>query len=269
MLAAGIVSGVCPRQFMAGINTGNERLGNRAFLRWVRTLHTGEQDTDQPLTQLKRLQQTFGNLDNRGVCDHPNGSVASPASTAGPLQLMPKKRKKRGEPGVERIPETGSATTPEVPPGPGAQAEPEQQVTLPQEEPKETAASGENKKKKSRVQVALNSLRAAGVESFKRYVDEEITATDSLRSLRERIGRADNLKDNRDKAITVVDARLRALDPEPVLATPEAAGPGTGQRRTCPGTNKDSPDPEGTSAVRLLYPGRRPGSQPPAQIWVG
>ena len=35
MVAAGILGGASPLQFLPGINAGSAQLGNRAFLRWV------------------------------------------------------------------------------------------------------------------------------------------------------------------------------------------------------------------------------------------
>ena len=62
--------------------------------------------------------------------------------------------------------------------------------------------------------MALNTLRTEGVESFRRYVDEEISITDSLRGIRDRIIRAGDLGGIKDAALGIVAARLRALDPE-------------------------------------------------------
>ena len=178
-LSTGILSGASALQFMAGIDAGSEQLGNRAFLRWVGELYTGVQDTDTH-------------------------------TVSGPLQFMPKKQKAELTAESEELPEASAE--------PGAKAKPE--ITLPQEDPKDTAPSGKRKKKKkSKVQVALNILRSGGMQAFKQYIDEEITATDSLRRIRERIGRALDLDDRKEAASRVVDERLRALDPETLPST--------------------------------------------------
>ena len=178
-LSTGILNGASALQFMAGIDAGSEQLGNRAFLRWVGELYTGVQDTDTH-------------------------------TVSGPLQFMPKKQTAELTVESEELPEASAE--------PGAQAEPE--ITLPQEDPKDTAPSGKRKKKKkSKVQVALNILRSGGMQAFKQYIDEEITATDSLRRIRERIGRALDLDDRKEAASRVVDERLRALDPETLPST--------------------------------------------------
>ena len=83
MVAAGILGGVSPLQFLPGINAGSAQLGNRAFLRWVEGLRargqvpdthemaaSGLQGTGQPLTHLGRLQQAFGHHDIRGMREH-------------------------------------------------------------------------------------------------------------------------------------------------------------------------------------------------------
>ena len=178
-LSTGILSGAPALQFMAGIDAGSEQLGNRAFLRWVGELYTGVQDTDTH-------------------------------TVSGPMQFMPKKQKAELTVESEELPEASAE--------PGAQAEPG--ITLPQEDPKDTAPSGKReKKKKSKVQVALNILRSGGMQAFKQYIDEEITATDSLRRIRELIGRALDLDDRKEAASRVIDERLRALDPETLPST--------------------------------------------------
>ena len=158
---------------------GSEQLGNRVFLRWVGELYTGVQDTDTH-------------------------------TVSGPLQFMPKKQKAELTVESEELPEASAE--------PGAKAEPE--IALPQEDPKGTAPSGKRKKKKkSKAQVALNILRSGGMQAFKQYIDEEITATDSLRRIRELIGRALDLDDRKVAASRVVDERLGALDPETLPST--------------------------------------------------
>ena len=90
------------------------------------------------------------------------------------------------------------------------------------------------KKKKPRVQVALNTLRAEGVEAFKSYIDAEIREAELLHTLAERIGRAQNLGDNKESARREVEDRLRILDPEAVAGAPEAAVPGPEPGRAVP-----------------------------------
>ena len=210
-MTAGISSGISPLQFMDCIQVGNRQLGNRAFVRWVGELRSREQDPG--------IQQVAGS----GL-QEPGRSLTRQA----PLQLMSKRKKKKGEPVVVETSGETSEATPEAPSGPGAQAE--LQAPLPQEGPKETAEPGEKKKKKkSRVQVALNTLRAEGVEAFKRYIEEEITVVDSLCNMRDRINRAENLRRIKEAALGVVEERIRALDPGAGLATPEEVGPGLGQ----------------------------------------
>ena len=80
---AGIRGGISPLQFMDSIDTGNRKLGNRAFLHWVGQLHgcgqgreaheiaaQGLQGPDRPLTHLDTLQRAFGRHDIRGMREH-------------------------------------------------------------------------------------------------------------------------------------------------------------------------------------------------------
>ena len=83
MVAAGILDGAPPLQFLPGINAGSAQLGNRVFLRWVEGLRarrhfpdtheiaaSGLQGAGQPLTHLGRLQQAFGHHDIREMREH-------------------------------------------------------------------------------------------------------------------------------------------------------------------------------------------------------
>ena len=224
-MAAGILGGVTPREFRAGIDAGHHRLGNRAFLRWVGELRGSGQSAQSLADE---------------VAAGPMPPAVSRVAAPGPLQLMPKKKKKVGQSASAATSEAGGTamsgadmeTMPESEaPAPGAA------VTLPQSEPEPgvAAAPGQKKKKKkSRVQVALNTLRAEGVEAFKSYIDTEIREAELLHTLAERIGRAQNLGDNKESVRRVVEARLRVLDPESVPVIAQAAGPGPELGRTGP-----------------------------------
>ena len=210
-LAAGIRSGVSPLQFKAGIDAGNEQMGNRAFLRWVEGLQAGGQDRDT-------LEITPPGMQGR----------ESSLTDIAPLQLMSKRRKKKGVSVLEGTPEgvskampkADAATAPEpeakleMPPGTRAQAGSEAELPLPWEESRETAVAVEKKKKKkSRVQVALNTLRAEGVEQFGRYIEAEIGEAELLRTLTERITRAQDLEARQEAVLRIVEERMRRLDP--------------------------------------------------------
>ena len=205
-VAAGILNGVSPMQFVNGINAANQALGNRAFLQWV-------------------------------------GEVQSGGEGA-PLQLMGKKKKKQGAVEVEAGTGeqaagaqgvTGSEAEGTVAPGPDT-AQPQAPGAVPgvETEPVEGAAGGAKKKKKiSRVQMALNTLRAEGVAAFGAYIEAKIGEPELLRTLVERIMRADDLGGVRREALEVVEGRLHLLDPLlPRVAGPEwAVGrPGAGGR---------------------------------------
>ena len=210
-LAAGIRSGVSLLQFKAGIDAGNEQLGNRTFMRWVEGLHAGGQDRDTREITPPGVQG-------------PDPSLADIT----PLQLMSKRRKKKEvsalkeilEGASEAMPKAGAATAPEpeakleIPSVAHAQAGSEAKVPLPREESREAAVAVEKKKKKkSRVQVALNTLRAEGVEQFGRYIEAEIGEADLLRTLTERITRAQDLGVRQAAALRTVEERMRRLDP--------------------------------------------------------
>ena len=204
-LVSGLQNGVAPAQFMHSIDIASHQLGNRAFMHWVGALQAGGVD----------------------VADRDGGAHNDPP--AAPLQLMPKKRKKKTgttetpEALQEELPENVAVTL-ETPAEPGAVAGPEPEETSLQAGPEGAAvAKKKKKKKKSRVQVALNTLRAEGVETFQRYIEAEVGETGLLRDLTERIYRAQDLENVRDAALGVVAARLRALDPQAGAATSQPA----------------------------------------------
>ena len=155
-----------------------------------------------------------------------------------PLQLMPKKKKKKTVSAVEeRSEETAAAggsaclepdggTMPasvagqpgaSVPlPGLGGQVRAEPEVPMSRKEPEESAVGGEKKKRRKpgRVQVALNTLRKEGLNSFREYIEAEIGEMDLLRRLAERIMRAEDLGGIKAEAVAQVEALRRLLDPE-------------------------------------------------------
>ena len=184
-LVAGMRGGVDEREFRAGIEAGQRMLGNRVFMHWVGELQCGEQE-------------------------------------AAPLQLMGKKKKRQAapdKPGSEAVPDSagktagagkveGEGAAPEGEKKPGA-GDP-----LPQPGAQAAALPVEKKKKKSRVQVALNTLRGeGGVAAFGKYVDAEIGEAALLRILVERINRAADLGDVRKAALGIVEGRLEEPDP--------------------------------------------------------
>ena len=153
------------------------------------------------------------------------GRTLSLARAPGPLQMMPKKKKKRSgaaahEADTQQEAQAGATGQVEVETGP----EPPTPVTSPgQEIPGEPgAAAGKKKKKKSRVQVALNTLRSEGVEALGGYIETEIGETELLRNLVERIKRAQDLEAVRDAALEIVEGRLRSLDPQSGAAMTQA-----------------------------------------------
>ena len=210
-VAAGILGGVCPQQFMDSINTGGGQLGNRAFLHWVGELYAAGRGGETHAVAAQSLQ-----------------NPGSPLTHHAPLQLMPKKKKKQGGSTAEGVPERVSEATPEAPPGPGAQAE--SQAPLPQEGPREATIPGEKKKKKKpRVQVALNILRVEGLEEFKSYIEAEVGEPVLLQTLTERITRAQDLGDKKDAALRAVEERMGVLGLEGVPPAPQAAAHRQGQ----------------------------------------
>ena len=209
-LVSGLQNGVAPAQFMHSIDIASHQLGNRAFMHWVGALQAGGVD----------------------VADRGAGAQDDPP--AAPLQLMPKKRKKKT--GTTETPEALQEEPPEIvaatletPAEPGAGVGPEPEETSLQAGPEGAAVAKKKKKKKSRVQVALNTLRADGVEAFQRYIEAEIGETGLLRDLTERINRAEDLENVRDAALGFVAARLRALEREAGTAMQQAAVPGQGE----------------------------------------
>ena len=192
-----------PADFMDTVDVASRQLGNRAFMRWVEALRAAGPGA-RPGTDAARGAQ---------------GPNCAPAH-AGMLQFMPGKHRKKGKPAPQeapQVPETAQATSAagitdlpirQPPPQPGAEGPAEQK-----------------KKKKSRVQVALNTLRREGVEAFGDYIEAEIGEGALLRTLVERITRAEDLRIKREDAIRVVETRLTALDPGYVPDTPPAAAP--------------------------------------------
>ena len=78
------------------------------------------------------------------------------------------------------------------------------------------------------MQVALNTLRGDGVEAFKKYIEAEIGEAELLRTLVERIMRAEDLRGIKDTALRVVEGRLRVPGPEtdPTMAAAGEPRPG-------------------------------------------
>ena len=130
---------------------------------------------------------------------------------AAPLQLMPKKRKKQGAAAHE------------------AGLEVKAEAPLPQEQPGKSAGPGQKReKKKTRVQVALKTLRGEGLEAFRGYIEAEISEVELLRTLVERIMRAEDLWDVRDAALRVTQERAGVLDPEAGPVTQQVVATGHG-----------------------------------------
>ena len=212
-LVSGVQNGVAPVQYMHSIDIASHQLGNRAFMHWVGALQAGGVD-----------------VADQAACAHNDPPAA-------PLQLMPKKRKKKT--GTTETPEALQEEPPEIvaatletPAEPGVGVGPEPEETSLQAGPEGAAvevAKKKKKKKKSRAQVALSTLRADGVETFQRYIEAEVGETGLLCDLTERINRAQDLENVRDAALGVVAARLRALDPQAGAATPQPAGNGQGE----------------------------------------
>ena len=143
-VAAGILDSVTPLQFMDSIDVANNQLGNRAFLRWAESLQA-----DEPGAAIRAV----------GVPGRP---------PTAPLQLMPKKRKKKTE--AAETPEGQQQELPEIAAAAldaptkldaGAGLDP-QDPSL--QEPSEEAALTvtKKKKKKSRVQVGAQYLAGRG-----------------------------------------------------------------------------------------------------------
>ena len=198
---AGLRGGAGVRGVQGGIEAGQRMLGNRAFVNWVAALQSGGRDA------------AAGSL----------SPWLQPGETA-PLQLMGKKKKKpgavevaagSGEQAAGTGGDAGAGAQGKAGSGPEA-AQPQAPGAVPgvAPEPVGGAAGGEKKKKrKSRVQVALNALRGEGVAAFGAYVEAEIGEAELLRTLVERITRAEDLKNVRAEALASVEARRRLLDP--------------------------------------------------------
>ena len=199
-VAAGMVGGVPRQQFMDNINAAGQQFGNRALVRWVRSRREAGRGT--------ALHSLPGEVAGEAV-----PGAASPAH--GPLQLMSKKKKKQaGVPGEKEQAQAVAGAEPGTR-LPEAQVK---QAALPesglsQAKPGATAEPVVKKKKKSRVQVALNTLRDEGVTAFREYIEAEIGEAELLRTLVERITRAENLEAVQAEALRVVEGRLRLHDP--------------------------------------------------------
>ena len=212
-MAAGIQGGIPLLQFSDNIRSGNRHMGNRSLMHWVGELYAGRQDT---------------NL--RGPAAQGVQYPVPPQTHPVPLQLMPKKHKKK-VPAAEEPPKA----LPEAAPQASEEPVPELAAALPQAQSGGAVVPEEKKKKKkSRVQVALNALRSGkeveeGVEAFRRYVEAEIGETALLHTLVERINRAQDLGDKKDAALRAVEERMGELVLEGVLPAPQAAAHGQGQ----------------------------------------
>ena len=212
-MAAGIQGGIPLLQFSDSIRSGNRHMGNRALMHWVGELYAGRQDTNP-----------------RGPAAQGVQYPVPPQTHPVPLQLMPKKHKKK-VPAAEEPPKA----LPEAAPQASEEPVPELAAALPQAQSGGAVVPEEKKKKKkSRVQVALNALRSGkeveeGVEAFRRYVEAEIGETALLHTLVERINRAQDLGDKKDAALRAVEERMGELVLEGVPPAPQAAAHGQGQ----------------------------------------
>ena len=197
---------VSPLQLPDGMDAARRQLGNRAFVQWMGALHGGDQDTETRV-----------------------------AAAAVPLQMRPKKKQKKEEappPGKQQ--ETpgppGATAQAEAVTAAGAQAQAEPAATPKQGETGEPGAAPGKKKKKPRVQVALNTLRAEGVEAFGAYIGAEIGEAELLHSLVERIKRAGDLGAVKTAALGVIQARMRGIDPGAGAAMARANRGQTGKK---------------------------------------
>ena len=221
-------------EVMAGMDGGNHGMGNRAFMRWVGELRARGQDGDSHAIAAGsgRARQ-----------------VVCPDALPAPLQLMPKKKKKQGVTVTGALTDAGGEAVGDVMPGPGESAGtgvaapqseargtlPEPEQTLPQAVSKDVAPPpGDKKKKKSRVQVALNTLRAEGVEAFKSYIEAGIGETGLLCTLVGRIKQAGDLGGVKAAALAILNARIQLLDPVAVSALAEAPAPAQSQAGEIP-----------------------------------
>ena len=212
-MAAGIQGGIPLLQFSDSIRSGNRHMGNRALMHWVGELYAGRQDTNP-----------------RGPAAQGVQYPVPPQTHPVPLQLMPKKHKKK-VPAAEKPPKA----LPEAAPQASEEPVPELAAALPQAQSGGAVVPEEKKKKKkSRVQVALNALRSGkeveeGVEAFMRYVEAEIGETALLHTLVERINRAQDLGDKKDAALRAVEERMGELVLEGIPPAQQAAAHGQGQ----------------------------------------
>lgn len=223
-VAAGMKYGPPPVQFMESIDAANGQLGNRAFMRWVEALHTAGRGRENRINSVQGRQ----------------GPVQPRAGTA-PLQFMPKKRRNKDAAAeatpaalTEAAQQTGAADVPEgtleASSQAGAQGRTEGAVTPPREDTGEAAVSGGKKaKRKSRVQIAINTLREQGVEAFKANIEAMINEVELLHRLEERVQRAEDLSGVRDAALGTIAAWMAELDPEAVPAMPQVPAPVVGQ----------------------------------------
>ena len=190
---SGMPDGAGPLQFMDSVRACSRQLGNRALLRWIGA-----------------LSATYPERNTHGIAARDAQDAGCPQAHAAPLQFGPKKpRKKKETPGAEATPATLPAASPQAgaPTGPGPAA------TLPGPETG-AAAAGKKQKKKSRVQVALNTLRAEGVEAFRNYIRAEIGERELLRTLAGRIQRAEDLAGKTAGALAAIEERMQLLDPQ-------------------------------------------------------
>ena len=212
-MAAGIQGGIPLLQFSDSIQSGNRHMGNRALMHWVGELYAGRQDTNP-----------------RGPAAQGVQYPVPPQIHPVPLQLMPKKHKKK-VPAAEEPPKA----LPEAAPQASEEPVPELAAALRQAQSGGAVVPEEKKKKKkSRVQVALNALRSGeeveeGVEAFRRYVEAEIGETPLLHTLVERINRAQDLGDKKDAALRAVEERMGELVLEGIPPAQQAAAHGQGQ----------------------------------------
>ena len=236
-LPAGIRGGAGVRGFQAGIEAGQRVLGNRAFLQWVRELHSMGQDAAAP--------------DSLPPCLRAGQALRKQRA---PLQMMPGKKKKPvaveveagfGEQAAGAAGDAGAGAEGKAGPVPD-KVQPQATGTVPGVEPGPVggAAAGAKKKKKSRVQVALNTLRAEGVARFGGYIEAEIGETGLLHTLAERIMRAEDLAGVRKEALGMVEARRRLLDPEGGARLPGPVAPAPGQAPCSPRQGQDREEPE-------------------------
>ena len=214
-LVPGMAAGSGARAYRDGIDAGQRMLGNRAFLRWVGELREAGRHSEARIVPAPGFQV-------------PGQS----AERAAPLQLMGKKKKQQAA-GVEAgSGEQAAGTAGKAAPGPAA-AQPPVAGAVPGAEPEPVggaAAGAKKKKKKSRVQVALNALRGEGVAAFGAYIEAEIGEAALLRTLVERVMRAEDLAGVSKEALGAVEARLRQLASGSDTEVPEAAAPAPGRQ---------------------------------------